>query len=106
MIAYRTLIDTPIEQIHEAFVRGFSDYLVPMQLSLEDLRAMHAIRGVDYSLSVGAFDGDDLIGFTTNGVGMWCGLPTAYDAATAVAKNYRGRGVSREMFRTAENPRL
>jgi ribosomal protein S18 acetylase RimI-like enzyme len=102
VIAYRSLIDTPIEHIHKAFLLGFSDYFVPMQVSLDDFKTMHAIRGVDYSLSIGAFDGDDLVGFTTNGIGIWRGLPTAYDAATAVAQKYRGRGISREMFRVME----
>jgi len=54
---------------------------------------------VRMEMSAGAFDANQqMIGFCINGVGTWQGTETAYDAGTGVVREYRGRGVGKELF--------
>ena len=99
MTEYSPLDKTSFEMIYNSFVTAFSDYFVAMTFSPDSFRGMNVMRGVDSSASLGAFEDGGLIGFTLNGVGQWNGRLTAYDAGTAVFKDFRGRGISKEMFR-------
>lgn len=97
-IAVRPLADTPFAQIHEAFLRAFADYAVPMRLSVRELEYMLERRGCDLSLSVGAFVDDRLVGFILNGIGPWVGELTAYDTGTGVERDYRGLGIASRLI--------
>ncbi len=105
MILYRFLNDTPIDALHHAFLGAFADYQVDMRMSLEDFEFRLRRDGVDTTISVGAFDGDQLVGFCLNGSGTWQGEPTVYDAGTGVLPHHRGQGIAAEMFRFM-NPQL
>ena len=94
MIDVRPLTGVPFEQIFEAFSLGFSDYVVPFQPSIDALREMLTRRGFVASLSVGAFDGDRLVGITLNGVDG----DRAYDSGTAVIPSHRRQGLSSRMM--------
>jgi len=93
-IDVRPLTGILFEQIFETFSRGFSDYVVPFQPSSDALREMLTRRGFVASLSVGAFDGDQLVGITLNGVDE----DRAYDSGTAVIPTHRRRGLSSRMM--------
>ena len=105
MIRYSFLNNTPVNALHHAFLRAFADYQVDMQMSLEDFEFRLRRDGVDTSISVGAFDDDQLVGFCLNGSGTWQGEPTVYDAGTGVLPQHRGKGIAAEMFRFM-NPQL
>lgn len=94
MIEIRPLTGVPFETIFEAFVLGFSDYVVRMQPTFPDLVEMWTRRGMVPELSVGAFDGDRLVGFTLNCVDG----DRAYDSGTAVIPSHRRRGISRDLM--------
>ena len=94
MIEVRALTGVPFEQIFEAFSLGFSDYVVPFQPSIDALREMLTRRGFVASFSVGAFDGDQLVGITLNGVDG----DRAYDSGTAVIPTHRRQGLSSRMM--------
>ena len=98
MIACRRLTEDDFEQCHRALVQAFSDYYVKIQPTSEGLRRLFTIEGADFSYSVGAFDGEKMVGFVVNAIGVWDGKLTAYDAGTGVIPAYRGRGISRQMF--------
>ncbi len=100
-IEIRPLLDTPLSEVHDCFLDAFSDYEVPLQLSLAQLEYMFSRRGVDWQLSFGAFEGDRLVGFVMNGVGEWNGLATAYDTGTGVRASQQGKGVGKQMFAVA-----
>ncbi len=93
-LRYSTLERVPVDRLYAAFLDAFSDYAVPIQLSLDGLRTMHARRGIDYAVSVGAFDGERLVGFIFNGDGTWKGGRCAYDGGTGVLPSHRGLGLS------------
>lgn len=105
MIRYSFLNDTPVNTLYDAFLNAFADYQVNMQMSLDEFAFRLRRDGVNTGISVGAFDGDQLVGFCLNGSGMWQGEATVYDAGTGFLPQYRGRGMASEMFRFM-NPQL
>ncbi|HZN06015.1 MAG TPA: GNAT family N-acetyltransferase [Pyrinomonadaceae bacterium] len=99
MINYRLLSDHDFESLYVCFLAAFSDYEVDMQMSREQFRQRIVRDGVRMEMSAGAFDpNQQMIGFCINGVGTWQGTETAYDAGTGVVREYRGRGVGKELF--------
>lgn len=98
MILCRHLRESDFEQLHQTTLRAFSNYVVEYQPTQEVLRRMLFIENVQLDLSVGAFDGEKMVGFTINGAGRWNEKATAYDAGTGVLPEYQRRGISRQMF--------
>jgi len=98
MIVYRVLTDADFPRLYHATLAAFSGYAVPYQPTQDALRRMFLINGVDLALSVGAFDGGEMVGFTINGVGDWDGKPTVYDSGTGIVPEYRGQKISPKMF--------
>lgn len=98
MINYRLLSDEDFESVYDCFLTAFSDYEVDMQMSREQFLQRLVRDGVRLEMSAGAFDAERMIGFCINGAGAWQGMETAYDAATGVIREYRGRGVGKELF--------
>lgn len=94
----RTLESVPFSELHEAFRAAFADYAVPLELTELQLAEMHRRRGVRLDLSVGAFDGDEIVGFTFNGFGPWNGAPAGYDSGTGVLPSARGKGLAALMM--------
>jgi ribosomal protein S18 acetylase RimI-like enzyme len=97
---YRFLTDTDADRnaVHSAFQQAFSDYQVDMRMSRAQFDYRLLRDGIDLSKSVGAFEENELIGFCINGVGIWDGEPTIYDAGTGVVPQRRRQGISQEMF--------
>jgi len=87
------------QQVHRTFQEAFADYAMDMSsLTEERLRVRCVKNAVDWDVSVGAFDGDRMIGFTLIGVDEWQGGLGAFDAATGIVDCYRGQGLARAMF--------
>ena len=89
MIEIKQLTDVSIEEIYTAFSNAFSDYVEPFDLTINQLKHMIERRGYNFHLSFGAFNGNDLVGLTLNGIGDWNGRLTAYDTGTGVIKEFR-----------------
>lgn len=98
MIDYKTLENTSIETLHEAFVNAFSDYQVKIDLPLWKLQQMLKRRGYAAEISMGAFVGDKLVGFVLNGFRDWNGESTVYDTGTGVIGEYRKQGITSSML--------
>jgi len=98
MINYRLLSDDDFDSLHQCFLAAFSDYEVDMRMSQEQFRQRIVRDGVHLPVSAGAFDNERMIGFCINGIGSWQGKKTAYDAGTGVVREYRGRGIGKELF--------
>ena len=98
MITYRRLTDKDFPRLYHATLAAFSDYTVPYQPTQKSLQRMFLINGVSFGLSVGAFDGDEMIGFAVNAVGVWRGRRTVYNSGTGIVPSCRRRGISRKMF--------
>lgn len=92
----RSLHDTGFATLFKAFSRAFADYEV--QINELQLQTMLTRRGYLPKLSFGAFDGDELVAFTLNGIGLFGGIPTAYDTGTGTLATYRGQGLVTKIF--------
>lgn len=90
----RTLTHHDFESLFAAFTAAFSDYVVPLVLTREQLLEMFTRRGWVPELSVGAFDGDALVAFTVNCIDG----DRAYDSGTGVVPTHRRSGLGRAMM--------
>ena len=61
MIKIETLESVPFTSIYKAFVDAFSDYVEPIDMSLNQLEYMISRRGCHFDLSFGAFDDNHLV---------------------------------------------
>ena len=87
------------EQLHQTFLEAFSDYAMDSSHVTEgSLTSRAAKNAVDYDLSVGAFDGDRMVGFIVIGVDLWQGELAAFDAGTGIVPEFRGEGLAKRMF--------
>lgn len=98
MIEIRTLGNAGIEQIHTAWIKAFADYPEPYNKSVKELQYLVDRRGYRGDLSFGAFENDEIVSYTLNGIGKWNGLDTAYDTGTGTVKEYRRQGLAVRIF--------
>lgn len=89
----RALTTDDFEAVHAGFVDAFSDYVIPLSPTREQLCEMLTRRGWRPEVSVGAFEGERLVGFTLNALDG----DRAYDSGTGVAPTHRRRGLAREL---------
>jgi len=91
VITVRALRLDDFPAIHRAFVDAFSDYVVKLSPTAEQLHDMITRRGWTPELSCGAFDGNQLVAFTLNAFDGVRG----YDTGTGVIPSHRRRGWAR-----------
>lgn len=97
----RFLGKTPLAQIVACFNRAFADYIVPFQAEEGPMRRRWLSCRVDYGLSYGAFDQDELVGFMMTGIDRWNGRRTAYNSGTGVIPEYRGQKIVKQLYEKA-----
>lgn len=90
----RTLTHEDFDSLFAAFGAAFSDYVVKLSPTREQLLEMFTRRGWIPSLSVGAFDGNRMVAFTVNGVDG----DRAYDSGTGVVPTHRRHGLARQLM--------
>ncbi|UCF78428.1 MAG: GNAT family N-acetyltransferase [Candidatus Eiseniibacteriota bacterium] len=95
-----------LPQLYRSFCEAFSDYVLDMSHVTEEKFLSRVTKnGISLESSVGAFDGNKMVGFTMVGLDEFDGVSSAFDIGTGIIKAYRGRGIAREMFDFA-TPRL
>lgn len=90
----KTLKDTSLEAIHASFIKAFSDYQEPMEMSLESFVSMMGRYSLDLSLSVGAFIDECLVSFILVGRRG----NRVYDSGTATIREFRRQGIASKLF--------
>ncbi len=90
----RTLTADDFDAVFAAFVEAFSDYVVKLAPTREQLAEMTARRGYVPEASVGAFEDERLVAFTLNGIDGDAG----YDTGTGVVPSHRRKGLAKEMM--------
>ncbi len=95
---FRTLAHSSKESIVEVFNQAFSDYAVPVKSSVEKLNYQINVEKVDLSFSIGAFDGNALVGFILHAIDQRPKGLMAYNAGTGVIPSQRGKGLTKEMY--------
>jgi len=92
----KSLEKTDFETLFVAFSKAFADY--DIQLNADELKTMWKRRGFNPKLSFAAFEGNDIVAFTLNGIGNFNGQKMAYDTGTGTLKEYRGKGLATKIF--------
>lgn len=98
-VSYSYLNNVDFSEIYSCFLEAFADYHIDM--SYMNQQAMYnrmCKNGVDYNVSVGAFDNGKMVGFTLIGIDDWRGQKAAFDAGTGIVPDFRGKGIARKMF--------
>lgn len=98
--------DVDFSRVIKTFDEAFADYHLKSKTSCERWLYNRCVKnGVAFDCSVGAFEGDRLVGITLVGLDDWQGTPAAFDVATGIIPDFRGSGLARRMFDHAV-PRL
>lgn len=90
----RTLTHADFDALHAAFVAAFSDYIVKMSPTREQLLEMFTRRGWVPDVSVAEIEGGEIRAFTVNCVDG----TLAYDCGTGVVPAHRKRGLGRALM--------
>lgn len=99
MIQYKTLENCPTEKILDCFNEAFSAYIIPLQLTSEQFAWKLKSENFNPSLSVGAFDGDKLVGFILHCTDSKFEPHKVYNGGTGVIEAYRNQAITRKMYR-------
>lgn len=97
----RTLAHTTLSQITATFNKAFEGYFIPLQFTEEGMAAKIRGEGIVKAYSVGAFEGEQLVGFMLHGYEKRNGLKWVYNGGTGVIPQFRGKGITKSMYRYA-----
>lgn len=86
------------EAIVQVLNESFADYIIPLQLTVEQLENKIAAENIQLNLSVGILDQEKLVGFMLHALNTVEGKLTAYNAATGVVPSHRGQGLVAKMY--------
>lgn len=101
MYHYQSLENIEISNIHEAFLNAFSDYVVPMKISLAQFQRLLLRRGYQAKNSVGVFQDDQLVGFVLTSTRQWQSTPTTYVIGLGLSPEHRGHGLAKALMQQA-----
>ncbi|MEM8763775.1 MAG: GNAT family N-acetyltransferase [Bacteroidota bacterium] len=94
----KTLSGVPLEQILTVFNTAFFDYLVPLQLTPEQLETKMKADGTELSLSCGVFEDEKPVAFISHGMDSIKGQKIVYNGGTGVVPHKRGAGLTTKMY--------
>ncbi|MUP45483.1 GNAT family N-acetyltransferase [Gramella sp. BOM4] len=95
---FKTLKEVSIQELAGTFNEAFSDYLVPLQLTKEQLQNKLIADGIKPEHSAGAFQDEKLIGFILHGIGAYNNRLTAYNGGTGVIPDFRGNRITSQLY--------
>ncbi|MGG5507967.1 MULTISPECIES: GNAT family N-acetyltransferase [unclassified Myroides] len=91
-----TAID--LQEIVQVLNESFADYIIPLQLRVDQLAQKIAVENIQLELSVGVVEEGKLVGFMLHALNSVEGKLTAYNAATGVIPTHRGQELVRKMY--------
>jgi ribosomal protein S18 acetylase RimI-like enzyme len=98
-IHYEHLSEDDFPEAHATMVAAFADYQLDMSYMTPERSWQRNLKsGVRYDHSVGAYDGETMVGFTFVGLDDWLGELAAFDAGTGIIPAYRGQAIAKGMF--------
>ena len=93
---YKFLTAEDFPEAHATMVKAFADYQLDMSYMTAERSWLRNLKsGVHLDCSVGAYDGEKMVGLTFVGLDDWLGEKAAFDAGTGIIPEYRGRGVAK-----------
>jgi len=91
----------PVEEIVKILNLAFSDYIIPINFTMEYVNERWAASGVDYRLSFGAFDKGQLVGFIIHAINFYGKTKVAYNASTGIIPTHRRKGLLTKLYKKA-----
>lgn len=99
MIIYSKCTDVEFEKVYEAFRIGFSDYIIKVEISKDGfLNRFFGPEGNHLEHSFIALDQEKPIGLILGGIKNYEGVKTLRCGALCIHPDYRGKGVSKQLF--------
>lgn len=95
---YQSLANISLADNADTFNKSFVDYAVKLSITPERLAEKIETEGIDLDLSVGVFDGTDMVGFIWHGYKEQRGRRLIYNGGTGVVPAYRGKGLVQGMY--------
>lgn len=92
------LANTPLEDIVDCLSKAFADYFVPMPSELAFWQNRFAGARVDFNLSFGMFEANQLVGFIINGIDYKNGEKHAFNTGTGVLPSHRGKRIVDQLY--------
>jgi len=80
------------------FNLAFSDYMVPLELTEEQMTDKLMRGNLDLGLSAGAFENGELCAFILSAIDEADGEPMTYNTGTGVIPAYRGRHLTKALY--------
>lgn len=93
-----TLENIKKEALLEVFNHSFSDYLIPLSITEEQLEKKIDAESIDLELSVGAFNEDKIVGFILHGYNLINNHKVLYNAGTGIIPAERGKQLTVKMY--------
>lgn len=93
--------DTDFNTIMECFLSAFQNYYVPMPTDYNFYRQRWKAAKVDFNLSYGMFDEDQLVGFIIHAIDKRNGEHIAFNTGTGVIPEYRGKKIVKAIYEYA-----
>lgn len=99
MIDFRTLENIEIERLLEVFNLSFSDYFVPLEMTLEQLKFKFMTENFSAKYSVLGFYNDSLVSFIFHFIDSETRKQRLYNGGTGVIPKFRGNKLTEKMYR-------
>jgi ribosomal protein S18 acetylase RimI-like enzyme len=94
----RTLSNIDLDELLAAFNEAFSDYHVPLQLTMDQLKGKIRADKTNFDYSVGAFIDGKLVGFILHGYDIIDHHRIVYNGGTGVIPSQRKHGLTKQMY--------
>lgn len=98
MLKIKRLRDCSITEAVEAWNTGFEGYYFDLTTTPDKFEARMSSEGLSADLSVVAFWNERPVGLIVNGIRKFQGDWIAWNGGTAVAKEYRSKGIGRRLL--------
>jgi ribosomal protein S18 acetylase RimI-like enzyme len=95
----RTLANTSITDITNAFNEAFSDYFIKLEFTEQGMATKLQSEHILPRYSVGAFEENKLVGFILHGYDEINHVKTIYNAGTGVIPSFRRKGITTSLYK-------
>jgi ribosomal protein S18 acetylase RimI-like enzyme len=99
VVSYRLLSTCPLDDAVRAWNDGFTGYFSDLTLTADAFERRIRQDGIVAEASIVAFAGERPVGIALSAIGDVHGIRQAWNGGTAVAEDFRGTGVARELLR-------
>jgi len=100
MLAYKNCSEVDFDKVYRAFKIGFSDYVIQIEMPKELFtKRFFGPEGNRIEHSFIALDGEEPVGLIMGGIKTYEGIKTIRCGTMCIHPEYRGKGISQELFK-------